>query len=111
MQGLFNTVSAIYGKFADTKLGMRQADSTDAKTAADIIKYTNDDVGLQILRDAALVMPIAWSGLMGWDTIVAVRYPWLMFHVANYPTSVQYLPYGAWAFLFGILGLQIWKRQ
>ena len=61
--------------------------------------------------DAALIMPVAWSALIGWDTIVAYRFPDMMFHVADYPANVQYIPYGAFAFLFGVLGMNIWKRK
>lgn len=111
LQGLFNTASGIYSKFKDTQLGMRQQDTVDAQTAAQIIRDTNDDLGLRIIRDAALVMPVVWGALIGWDTIIAIRYPWLMFHVENYPASVQYIPYAAYAFLFGILGMNIWKRK
>lgn len=111
LQGLFNTVSSIYAKAKDTQLGMRTADVEEAKVSAQIIRDTNEDIVLRILRDAALVFPIIWSALMGWDTIVAWRYPWLMWHVPNYPASVGYIPYAALAFLFGNIGMNIWKRN
>lgn len=111
LQGLFNTGSTIYAKFKDTQVDLRKQDVAEAQVGAQIIRDTNDDIGLRIIRDAALVMPVAWGALIGWDTIVAIRFPWLMFHVENYPVSVGYLPYMAYAFLFGVLGLNIWKRR
>jgi len=111
IQGLLNTAANIYGKFADTKIAQIKGETVDAQTSAQIIRDTNDDLGLRILRDAALVMPISWSTLIGWDTIVAYRFPNLMFHVYNYPPTVQYIPYGAFAFLFGLLGFKIWKGK
>lgn len=110
LQGLFNTASTIYGKYKDTEVAKRTADTADAQIGAQIIRDTNDDINLRIIRDAALVMPVVWGALIGWDTIVAIRFPWLMFHVENYPVSVGYLPYMAYGFLFGVLGLNIWKR-
>lgn len=111
LQGLFNFASSVYIKFKDTQLGMRQADVSEAQISAQIIHDTNDDLGLRIMRDLALVFPVAWSGLIGWDTIVSHRWPWLMFHVNNYPASVGYIPYAALAFLFGNIGMNIWKRK
>lgn len=111
IQGLLNTASSMYGKFKDTEVAKRQSDTADAQIGAQIIKDTNDDISLRIIRDAALVPPVLWSSIIGWDTIVAKRFPDLMFHVADYPDNVQYIPYGAFAFLFGVLGMNIWKRR
>jgi hypothetical protein len=111
LQGLFSTASTIYSKFKDTEVAKRIADTEDAKVGAQIIQSTNDDINLRIIRDIALVPPTVWGGLIGWDTIVAKNYKWLMFGVENYPDSVQYIPYGAYAFLFGVLGMNIWKRR
>lgn len=111
LQGLFSTASSIYGKFKDTEVGLRVQDTADARVGAQIIRDTNDDISLRIVRDIALVPPVLWGGLIGWDTIVAKHYSYLMFGVENYPSSVQYIPYGAYAFLFGVLGMNIWKRR
>lgn len=111
MQGLFTTASTIYSKFKDTQVAMRTADTADAQVGAQIIAQTNDDINLRIIRDIALVPPVIWSAIIGWDTIVALRFPDFMFHVSDYPANVQYIPYGAFAFLFGVLGMNIWKRK
>jgi hypothetical protein len=111
LQGLFNTASTIYGKFKDTQLGMREQEVAEAKISAQIIHDTNDDIGLRIMRDAALVFPVGWSALIGWDTIISYRWPDLMFHVNNYPDTVGYIPYAALAFLFGNIGMNIWRRK
>lgn len=111
LQGLFNTASTIYSKFKDTQLGMRQADVSEAQVSAQIIHDTNEDIGIRIMRDGALVFPVIWSALIGWDTIVSKNWPWLMFHVNPYPESVGYIPYAALAFLFGNIGMNIWKRK
>lgn len=111
IQGILNTVSGIYSKFKDTQLGMRVQDSVDAQTGAQIIESNNQYLSIRILTDLALIFPVVWSGFIGWDTIVAKRFPTWMFHVADYPPNVQYIPYGAFAFLFGVLGMNIWKRK
>lgn len=111
LQGLFNAATSIYSKFKDTQIAQIQADADAAHVGEQIIKDTEDDIGVRLLRDLALVPPVVWGALVGWDTIVAKRYPDLMFHTANYPEAVQYIPYGAYAFLFGYLGFKIWKGK
>lgn len=115
LQGLASTAGSFYTKYKDTELGKlktnRTNDLEEAKVGAAIVTNNQEYIGLRILTDAALLPPIVWGGLIGWDTIVAKRFPEWMFHVADYPTTVQYIPYGAYAFLFGVLGMNIWKRK
>jgi len=111
LQGLFSTASSIYSTFKSTQVEQIKAGVTDAQTAAQIIRDTNDDIGLRILRDAALVFPVIWSAIIGWDTVIAGHWDGWMWVVPNYPKDVQYLPYGAFAFLFGMLGFKIWKNK
>jgi len=115
LQGLLGPIATMFGKWQDTQLGKitveRQQDTEEAKVSAQIIHDTQDDIGLRVLRDIAITPVVAWSGLIGWDTIVALRFPELQFHVANYPDTVAYLPYAVIVFLFGNIGLNIWKRK
>ena len=111
LQGLFNTVSNIYGKFKDTQLGMRQADVEEAKVSAQIIHDTNDDLGIRILRDAVCLPVVVWTMIIGWDTIMVHHYPDLVFIVEKYPDSVAYLPYAVLTFLLGNIGINAWKRR
>ena len=111
LQGLFNTVSGIYAKFKDTQLGMRQAEVEEAKVSAQIIHDTNDDLGIRILRDAVCLPVVAWTMIIGWDTIVVHHYPDLVFIVERYPDSVSYLPYAVLMFLLGNIGINAWKRR
>lgn len=111
LQGLFSTASSIYSTFKSTQVEQIKADVATAQVSAQIIHDTNDDIGIRILRDAALVFPVVWSALIGWDTIVAKHYPWLKFNVADYPDNVRYIPFAAFAFLFGTIGFNIWKRK
>lgn len=110
LQGLFSSATTIYSKFKDTEIAKRTSDTADAQVGATIIQSNMQYLSIRIMTDAALLMPVAWSFLIGWDTIVAKRFPDWMFHVADYPPTVQYIPYGAFAFLFGVLGMNIWKR-
>jgi hypothetical protein len=115
LQGLFNTVTSIYSKFKDTQLGMREQEVAEAKVSEQIIHDTNDDVALRIMRDAAIFPVVVWSMLIGWDTIIAWspvaelrNWNW---PIPPYPPSVGYLPYVVLVFLFGNIGLNIWKRK
>lgn len=88
-----------------------EVDIEGVKASAQIIEATKDDIGVRFMRDAALVFPVGWSALIGWDTIVAIRWPNLMFHVAPYPPNLEYIPYAALIFLFGNIGINAWKRK
>ena len=88
-----------------------KVDTAAMEASASIIESTKNDIGIRILRDMALTPPVMWSMLIGWDTIIAKRFPGMMFHVADYPPSVQYIPYMAFVFLFGAVGLTMWKRR
>ncbi len=115
LQGLATTAGSIYVKYKDTEAAKlqtnRTADIEEAKIGAAQVTNNQEYIGIRILTDAALVMPVIWGALIGWDTIVAIRYPWLKFNVSDYPTNVQYIPYMAYVFLFGALGMNIWKRK
>lgn len=107
--------SSIVGSIANEKVVQMQtgAQVTIAETqaAVQIIQATNDDICIRILRDAICLIPVIWTMLIGWDTIVAVRYHDLMFHVAKYPPSLSYLPYAVMVFLLGNIGINAWKNR
>jgi|SRR5882672_9706172 len=95
---------------AKYKIGT-EADTEDAKTSASIIESTKDDIGIRLMRDAVCFPVTVWSMLIGWDTIIAKRWPDLMWHVEKYPDSVAYLPYAVLVFLLGNVGINAWKRR
>ena len=111
VQGFFGFLN----KFQDTKIEQIKGDTTvavvETQASAQIIHDTADDIGIRFLRDVAIAPPVIWGGLIGWDTIVAKHWPTLMFHVADYPPGVAYIPYAAYAFLLGNVGLNIWRRS
>lgn len=82
----------------------------EAKVSAQIIHDTNDDIAIRLMRDTVCFPVVVWSGLIGWDTIIAYRFPQWMWHVAAYPVSVGYLPYAVLIFLLGNIGINTWKR-
>lgn len=112
---IINGISSVLNKLQDTKVAEINADAqtrqVEAQTSAQIIEATKDNIGLQVMRDV-ICLPIAvWSCLLGWDTIVALRWPDLMFHVSDFPPNVAYLPYVVLVFLFGNIGLNAWKTK
>ncbi len=115
IQGILGPIVSIFSKWQDTKLGTitveRQQDTEEAKISAQIIHDTQDDIGLRLMRDLVCFPVVVWSSLIGWDTIVAARYPWLMFHVEKYPDTVAYLPYAVIVFLLGNIGINMWSRK
>ena len=108
-------VSSIFSSFTSMEAVKMQtaAQTTIAETNASvqILQTFHDDIALRIMRDA-ICLPIAvWALLMGWDTIVAKHWPWLMWHTAGFPASVEYIPYMVLVFLFGNIGLNMWKNK
>lgn len=116
---IFQGISQIVGKFTDlasvklTTTSQQEIAATQAATQ--IIQTTNDDILLRILRDL-IIAPIAvWSFLLSWDTIIAentwVSHDW-MWHLASFDkTGAPYLPYVVLVFLFGNIGLNIWRNK
>lgn len=121
LQGLFSTFSSITSSVMSVKVAQIKADVTTSQISEQIIKDTNDDILLHILRDAAILPVVVWSALIGWDTIIGDRdrygnlfHPWAsrwMWHVGTYPDVVGYLPYVVLVFLFGNIGLNIWRSR
>jgi hypothetical protein len=111
IQGVFS----IFTKMQDNAIIKYKTDATrdveEAKISADIIQTTEDDICLRMMRDAAVFPVVVWSFLIGYDTIIAKRWPDWMFHIEKYPDSVAYLPYVVLVFLFGNIGLNTWKRK
>lgn len=112
---IIDGIVSMFSKWQDTQLGKYTVDGKvdveGMRASADIINSTQDDIGVRLMRDLALFPPVVWSAFIGWDTIVAKRFPNLMFKVADYPEAVQYIPYMAFVFLFGAVGLTMWKRR
>lgn len=108
-------IGSIYTTFTSKEIAQIQANTTttvaETQASVQIIQATQDDICLRILRDAAVLPVVVWVSLIGWDTIIAYRYPHMMFHVANYPASVSYLPYAVLIFLFGNIGINTWKNR
>lgn len=109
-------ISSIFTSFSSEKIAQINANSanTIAETQASvqIIQATQDDIGLRIMRDAACLPVVVWTMLLGWDTIIArTNFKSWMWHTADYPESVKYIPYAVLIFLFGNLGLNAWKNK
>ncbi len=108
-------IVSIFTKAMDTKVEVlkteRGGDLGEAQVSAQIIHDTQDDIGLRLMRDLLCFPTVMWATLIGWDTIVAIRYPQWMFHVEKYPESVSYLPYAVVVFLLGNIGINMWKRK
>lgn len=118
-------ISSIFSSFFNKEIAVVQAGAqvaiSETQATTQIIHDTQDDILLRILRDAAILPVVAWTALIGWDTIIGARqsngqlwHHWAsdwMFHVGDYPQSVGYIPYAALVFLFGNIGFNMWKRK
>lgn len=112
---IIDGIVSIFSKWQDTQLGKYkvngEVDVQAMKASEGIIAATKDDIGVRISRDLMIFPVSVWTSIISWDTIVAIRYPTLMFHVAPYPSSLEYLPYAVVTFLLGAVGLTIWGRK
>lgn len=111
IQGL----TTVFIKSKDTELEKLKVDAdvrkSDTNASVATLEAFKDDIGIRLMRDAVCLPVVVWSMLIGWDTIVALRYPDIMFRVADYPTSVSYLPYAVLIFLLGNIGINAWKSK
>lgn len=109
-------ISSIFTGYFNTQVQIKQAnvqqDIAESQVSAQIIHDTQDDIGLRLMRDLVCFPVVVWSCLIGWDTIIANTQfnPW-MWHVANYPSTVSYLPYAVLVFLLGNIGINMWSRK
>lgn len=108
---------AAWSKKQDTDLAklkvVTDADVENAKTSAQIIEATKDDIGLRIARDI-VIWPVAiWTALLTYDTIIAdTVYKAHMWHVASFDnTTAPYLPYAVLMFLLGNIGINSWNKR
>lgn len=112
---IINGITSIFTGISNTEITKLQTTSAtsiaETKASVSIIQATQDDIGLRILRDMACTPVVLWSMLIGWDTIVADRFPDYMFHIEKYPDSVSYLPYAVLVFLLGNIGINAWKQR
>lgn len=111
LQGLFTTASSIYSTYKSTQVEQIKADVATAQVSAEIIRTTNDDIALRIMRDGLCLGPVVWCMIGSWDTIVAKRWPEWRFLVAEYPPAMDYLPYAVVVFLLGNIGLNMWNKR
>lgn len=109
-------ISSIFTGYFNTQVQIKQAnvqqDIAESQVSAQIIHDTQDSIGLRLMRDLVCFPVVVWSTLIGWDTIIAnTSYHDWMWHVANYPDSVSYLPYAVLVFLLGNIGINMWSRK
>jgi hypothetical protein len=109
-------IVSIFTKTMDTKVAVlkttREADVQEGQVSEQIIHDTQDDIGIRLMRDLVCFPVVLWSFLIGWDTIIAnTSFKDWMWHVANYPDSVSYLPYAVLVFLLGNIGINMWARK
>lgn len=110
-------IVSIFTKKQDTDLAKLQtktnAEVENAKTAANIIYATKDDMGIRLARDIIIYPVAVWTALVTWDTIIAESsFRDMMFHVASFEnTSVPYLPYAVLVFLLGNIGINAWRSR
>lgn len=109
-------ITGIFGKFMDSKVAIQESadtrDIAEATVAAQIIHDTNDDICLRLMRDMACLPVVVWTMLIGWDTIIAkTSFKTWMWHTADYPDSVKYIPYAILVFLFGNIGINMFNRN
>lgn len=108
-------IISVFLKVEDTQVAVLKTTQgtqvEEAKIASQIISTTQDDIGLRLMRDLLCFPTVVWACLIGWDTIVAARYPDWMFHVPPYPETVAYLPYAVVIFLLGNIGINTFNRN
>lgn len=114
---IINGVVSVWAKKQDTDLAKlkvtTEADVENAKTSANIIEATKDDIGIRIARDIVIWPICIWTALLSYDTIIAESsFRDYMFHVASFnQTSAPYLPYAVLMFLLGNIGINAWSKK
>lgn len=112
---IIDGIVSIFNKKQDTELGKYTVDGQVAQTQmqsanALAIAFMHD-IPVRIARDMIMFPGSVWCGLVVWDKIVAIKYPWLVWGVLPLAKSgMDYLPYALLAFFFGA-GAIMWTRK
>ena len=110
-------IVSIFTKVEDTKVEITKTTQgtqvAEAQVSSQIIKETQDDIGLRLMRDLLIFPIIVWTTLLCWDTIIAESiYKDYMWHLASFDkTGAPYLPYAVIIFLLGNIGINTWNRR
>lgn len=111
---LMDGVASMFGKFKDTELGKYKIDgevrTTEVQASTQQLIAFKDDIGIRISRDLVVFPVSVWVALYSWDTIMALRFPEIMWHLADFPKEVAYLPGAVLTFLLGNIAMSKWKR-
>lgn len=112
---IIDGIFASFNKYQDVGLKKYQEDAQTkregSKDAVRILETFKDDIGVRLARDIVIFPVAIWSALIGWDTIVAKRFPEIMWHVEKYPESVAYLPGAVLLFLLGNVGINAFLKR
>lgn len=108
-------LTSMFNKFQDKEIVKIQTQGTTdveaMKASANIIDVTKDDIGVRLSRDVLIFPWACWGGAYGWDTLVALHWPWLKIGIADPPQAIAYLPYAVVVFLLGNIGINAWRRR
>lgn len=104
-------ITSIFSGYFSTKVEAIKADAQTAQVSEQIIKDTQDDIALRIMRDMIILPVSLWCFAIGYDTLIVAYWPQWMFIVPPFPHTVAYLPYVVLTFLFGNIGLNFWKNK
>lgn len=123
--GALPVVGTIVSSFFNMKTQMAKIDATrdvsEEQISSNIILATIGDTFVRICRDVILAFGTTWFALGIWDTIIGARdkaghlyHPWAadyMWHIAEFPPQLAYLPYAIIVFLLGAVGINMWNRR
>lgn len=108
IQGVISPIIGLFGKYFDDKT---QVTLSETQASTQIIQAEKDDWGVRLARDIVMWPWCLWLGGYGWDTFVALHWPWLKIGIADVPTEVAFIPYAVMIFLFGNIGLNMWNKH
>lgn len=123
--GAVPVIGTIVSSFFNMKTQMANINATrdvsEEQISAQIIAATIGDMFVRICRDIILFFGTVWFALGIWDTIIGARdktghlyHPWAadwMWHIAEFPPQLAYLPYAVIVFLLGAVGINMWNRK
>jgi hypothetical protein len=78
-----------------------KVDIAKVQAQTEILKIFEDNIAVNIARDLIMFPTCIWTMLVIWDKIVVLPYPHLVWGIADFTGTLEYLPYAVLAFLFG----------
>src|SRR5690349_17676159 len=112
---IISGITNVFSKYFDTKAVMYktngEVDIAAIQASTTLTANAQDRIAFRLAQDIILFPLCVWVSLVTWDNIVLHVRPDWVWTVERFPPGLEWLPYVAFGYLFGLGGLIAWGRK